>query len=452
MTASRRSIRLRLILAGAVAIVLALGLSAVGLAVLFDRHVERVAVSELDARAMALVAMVEPRGGQAVLRTTITDPFYDQPLSGHYWQIALGTNVSRSRSLWDFTLKVDAPAPQPGERQVLTLQGPAGQALLAVDRGLLVGGGPSAVPLRITVATSREGLDAARSEFLSDLLPYLAVLGVLLLSASWIQITVGLRPLAQIGSRVAQLVSGARPRIGRDLPTEVIPLATEIDSLLDARDRELERARHRAADLAHGLKTPLQALFGDAGQLRARGDAEVAESIETVVGAMRGLVDRELARARIQSDRSSAAADPARTIDRIVEVLRRTPAGAELDWQVSARPGIPVQIDPDDLTEALGALLENAARHAVERVEVSVMLDGGDAVIAIRDDGPGAPEEHLARIVQRGVRLDETTQGQGIGLAIVADVIDAARGTLRFRNMKPGLLAELRLGVAAREP
>lgn len=445
----RHSIRWRLILAGTAAIVAALSLSAVGLALLFERHVERVAVAELDARAMALVAMVEPHGSGTTLRAAPVDPFYDQPFSGHYWQIALGPDINRSRSLWDFTLKLGAPLPQPGERQVLTLDGPTGQPLLAVDRSLLVGGGASPVPLRITVATSRDELDNARRAFIGDLLPYVGVLGALLLAASWVQISVGLRPLAQIGARVAELSSGFRPRIGRDLPAEVIPLATEIDTLLDARDRELARARHRAADLAHGLKTPLQALLGDAKQLRDRDEAEIADSIETIAGAMHSLVHRELTRARIQSDRNMASADPTKILERIVDVLRRTPAGRDIDWRIDAPDGLLVQIDPDDLTEALGALLENAVRHARRRIELSARPRGRHVELSIRDDGPGAPEAQLTRIMQRGVRLDQSAEGHGIGLAIVADIVDAANGELELRNVGPGLLVTLKLNAAS---
>lgn len=446
-----RSLRWRLGLAGGGTILIALGLSAAGLALLFDRHVERVAVAALEGRALALAAMVEPGPAGASFRQAVADPMYDRPFSGQYWQVQLGDEMRRSRSLWDMTLDFAAAPPAAGGSQVRTIAGPRDEPLLAVERQLMVGQGQTPVPLRILVATDRATLTEARQGFLGDLLPYLAVLGAFLLAASWVQVTVGLRPLRQIGARVASLATGERPRMGQDLPAEVVPMAAEIDSLLDARDRELARARHRAGDLAHGFKTPLQALLGDAGQLRDRGQADMARSIETVVTAMRRLVDRELARARIQSDRTPAGADPAAVLHKIVAVLRRMPQGAALDWQIPPAPGPMARIDPDDLTEALGALMENAMRHATSRVVATVTRSGAtEVMISIRDDGPGVPEAQLARLVQRGVRLDESGDGQGIGLAITADIVDAAQGRLDMRNADPGLEVTLHLHRAPR--
>lgn len=438
-----RSIRWRLVLAGGLAIALALALSGMGLAVLFERHVARVAADDLRDRALALAAMVEPRG--ASLRAPPEDPLYDQPFSGHYWQVSLGDETRRSRSLWDYALPVQGPAPPPGQSRVLDLAGPRGEPLLAVEQSLAVGQGPQALPLRIVVAEDRSQLSLARRGFLGDLLPYLSLLGAALILASWVQITIGLRPLAQVGARVAGLIAGSRPRMGHDLPTEVTPLANQIDSLLDARDQELERARHRAANLAHGFKTPLQALLGDAEQLRDRGQAELAQSIETIATEMRRHVDRELARARLQTARPTTGAVPEQLAQKLIGVLRRTPSGARLDWQLDATPNLRARIDPGELTEAMGALMENAMRHARTYVQISVRQDDARILIAIRDDGPGVPETQLPGLTRRGLSLDPSGQGQGIGLAVVADITDAAQGELRLTNARPGFLAELRL-------
>lgn len=442
---SGRSLRWRLGLAGAAAILVALALATLGLTLLFERHVERVAVADLTARALSVAAMVEPGPEGAGFGAPPADPLYDQPFSGHYWQVELGGALRHSRSLWDSAFPpAPVPAP-PGTRRSLSLSGPQGEPLLAVEQWLEVGAGEGAVPLRILVATRRDALDLARQGFLSDILPWLGLLGLLLVAASWAQITLGLRPLADVSDRVAALRAGRRPRIGTDLPREVRPLAGEIDQLLDARDAELARARHRAADLAHGFKTPLQALLGDAAQLEARGEPRLAASIETIVAAMRRLVDRELARARIQSDRVGALAEPAVVVARVVAVLRRMPKGAQVDWRIAAPPGLRARIDTDDLTEALGALCENALRHAAGRVRVAVRAEDGWIAIRIADDGPGVAEDDLQRLSQRGLRLDTAGDGQGIGLAIAADIAQAAGGELTFANANPGLEACLRL-------
>ena len=244
----RRSLRLRLLVVGAFAIVATLGGAALGLALLFERHVERVAVNDLEARALTLAGIVEhDADGVPRLAAPPADRLYQQPFSGHYWQVILGDEVQRSRSLWDYTLPMDRPAPAPGQSRVIGLPGPQGERLLAVEQGLLVGRGPDALTLRIIVASDRAVLTAARRGFLGDLLPYLAFLGLLLVAGSWLQIRIGLSPLAQVADRVQALTQGQRSRIGTDLPHEVLPLSRQLDALLDARDAELLRARHRRA-------------------------------------------------------------------------------------------------------------------------------------------------------------------------------------------------------------
>lgn len=443
----RGSIRWRMMLAGGLAILTALALAAAGLALLFDRHIQRLAQEDLQNRARAIAGLVEP-GRPPTLREVPLDPAYEQAFSGHYWQLRLGDRLLHSRSLWDYSLPMSDGPPAPGATRSLTLPGPQGEPLLVLEQGLLVGRGTRAVPMQILVARDRRELDAARAEFLGDLLPYLSLLGALLLAASYVQVTVGLRPLAQVGARVAQLGSGARPRIGTDMPAEVIPLASEIDTLLDARDDELARARHRAADLAHGFKTPLQALMGDARRLRESGQDEIADSIENIAVAMRRHVDRELARARLQTEAGLSSADPGPIILKLVEVLKRTPLGAMIAWRVDCPPGLRARVDPDDLTEALGALMENAIRHAHEQVSISAGQDGEILRITLRDDGPGVPEADLARLTKRGLSLDPSGQGQGIGLAVVAGVVDAAHGRLNMRNARPGLEVQLEFPAA----
>ena len=440
------SLRWRLLLAGGAAILISLVLGFAGLTALFDRHVQRVAVANLEARAATLAAMVEPvRDGPPILRQAPRDPIYDQPFSGHYWQLRLGDQVRRSRSLWDFAFPM-TPAARPGRQHILAVEGPRGEPLLALQREFLVGRDADAVPLTMIVATESADLIEARRGFLRDLLPYAGAMAGLLLAAFFAQVMIGLRPLSHIAARITELSLGKRARLGGDLPSDVMPLAGQLDLLLDDRDRQMARARHRAADLAHGFKTPLQALMGDADELRRLGQIRIADNVETVATTMHRLVSRELARARIQSDRATASCDTHAVIDRLVRVLRRVPDGRVLEWQVDTRPGLLARMDADDLTEALGALLENAVRHATQCVRVAAMGTASTVRVEIIDDGPGIPDDAIAGLTGRGKRLD-SSDGQGIGLAIVSDILDAAGGSLEIANMPAGLRVVVTLPV-----
>jgi signal transduction histidine kinase len=331
------------------------------------------------------------------------------------------------------------------------LSGPSGSTLLALERGLALPAWLGGSYIRAVVALDTSDIRAATQSFAGDLVPFLAVIGGVLVAAAWTQVTVGLRPLSTIRDRLAAIRSGGSRRLGEAFPDEVRPLAAEIDALLSARELQIEKAKARATDLAHGLKTPLQVLAGDIARLEAKGETTTAKNIAEVAAAMRRNVERELARVRIADGLASGRADIGNVVRRVVAVVRRTPDGARLDWALDLPPDLQARIDPDDLAEALGNLVENAARHACRRVEVTGHDGAGTAVIAIRDDGPGIPEDQLADALKRGGRLDSSDSGTGLGLAIVSDIAAAWGATLELKNTGGGLLAELRLRSADQE-
>jgi signal transduction histidine kinase len=106
----------------------------------------------------------------------------------------------------------------------------------------------------------------------------------------------------------------------------------------------------------------------------------------------------------------------------LVATLSRTPFGMRVTFEQHIADGAQVPLDRTDLAEVLGNLLENAARHAAQRVRIGV--DSG-ASIVIEDDGPGISPAQWPRVLERGTRLDERGEGAGLGLAIVQDVLTA---------------------------
>ncbi|MGT2466196.1 hypothetical protein ACVOMV_15970 [Mesorhizobium atlanticum] len=85
---------------------------------------------------------------------------------------------------------------------------------------------------------------------------------------------------------VKNVIAQRTARLDGAAPSEVQPLADEINRLLDAQEKALSRARSRATDLAHGLKTPLQVLSADIRTLRKKGESELADEIEKSASAI----------------------------------------------------------------------------------------------------------------------------------------------------------------------
>ena len=205
-----------------------------------------------------------------------------------------------------------------------------------------------------------------------------------------------------------------------DFPAEVAPLVGELNDVLDMREKSLDRARRRAGDLAHGLKTPLTILAAVARDVRGRGLEADANEIEEQAESMNRHVERALARARLSSGRGHAATPLQPVAEKVAAALSRLPGAEDIDFDVHVVPSATVPIEQGDLTELLGNLLDNGRKWARSRVKLRY-----DApFLTIEDDGPGVPDAELSRIAERGRRLDETKQGSGLGLSIVEDIAD----------------------------
>lgn len=436
------SLRLRLAAGGIVAILVVLTVAGAGLTLLFERHVTRTIGDDLDVYVKQLVAGIDTDAqGKLLVNRPPADPRFADPLSGLYWQASDDRGqLLRSRSLWDTTLDLPQDEPSPGELHRHVIPGPANARLLVSERRVLLTIGELPVAVRVAVAADLARVSAAASQFARDLTVALGLLGLVLAIATSIQVGLGLRPLDALRRGVADIRSGRRKRLPADVPAEVKPLVEEVNGLLDAQEHEIARSRSRAADLAHGLKTPLAALASDAARLRERGDEDIACGIEAVGDAMSRHIDRELARARVRctAGRRSGVSTPLRPlVDSLIATLARTPAAQSLEFEtcISGEPSIP--LDRTDLAEVLGNLLENAARHATGRVRISAQGNTGPA-IAVEDDGPGIAPAERTRMLERGARLDERGDGSGLGLAIVQDVLNAYRWHLVLTSSELG--------------
>jgi signal transduction histidine kinase len=443
------SLRSRLLSLAAVSTLIALVLAGIGLVALFENHLERRLDAELETYLNHLIGHtdIDPQG-RVQIRERLADPRFAEPLSGLYWQIQDDERPTllRSRSLWDNVIELPKDQLKLGEVHRHVLPGPGEQELLVRERQVIILPETLARRLRVAVARDRSDLDAARHAFATDMLPYFALLALFLLAASWIQVRGGLAPLELVRRGVLAIRGGGTHRLSGAYPDEVMPLVDEINELLQARDATIERARAWTADLAHGLKTPLSALGADAQRLRDAGQTAMADDLDELAQAMRRRVDRELIRARL---RSAGAAGPHRAdlpqaVERVLKTLARTPRGEAVHWITDMPDRARVAMRDDDLTELLGNLLDNAGKWAGSTVRVRVAHDDG-VTLCIEDDGPGVPEHQLARLGERGVRLDQQTHGYGLGLAIAQDIVEAYGGSMGFeRSVLGGLAVNVR--------
>jgi signal transduction histidine kinase len=448
-----RSLRLRLLGGAALWILLALVVAGFVIGWMFTANVERSMRAGLTASLNRLVAQIDPVAAAPVRTDPLPDPRYETPMSGAYWQIealADGSNW-RSRSLFDHVLETAIATAPGGVERFSTLPGPADQALSAMVREVTFNSDDTQRRFRVTLAEDRGLLDESIRQFGGELVLALAFLGLALILAAWLQVQMGLRPLGTLRQGIGAVRRGEAQMLPTTYPTEVLPLVGEVNELLTQQQKSMEFARARAADLAHGLKTPLSVLRNLAADMKETRDANAGAEIDEIVGEMDDRVEYQLrlSRLRMRTPTHQLSASLNDTVNRTIAVLRRTQEGEELDWQAKLAPGLKVDIDPHDLMELVGVVLENAAKWGKSRVTITGRANDATAELRVADDGPGLTEDQIGRLGVRGQRHDESRRGSGLGLAIALEVVALNAGTMHFaRAEEGGLEVIVRLPLA----
>ena len=267
------------------------------------------------------------------------------------------------------------------------------------------------------------------------------LVGILLIRA-------GLSPFGRLRTQLSGVRDGSGRRIEGTYPIEVQPLVNDLNSLLEHRERMVQRALAKAGDLAHGLKTPLAVLAQEADRADAAGQHETAAIISQQVERMRRQVDYHLAHARAATsgDVPGARCPVLPSVEGLTRTLLRIYAGHGLTIDVDVSPEHFIRGQREDLEEMLGNLLDNACKWAKSSVKIQSVQENGSVVLTVDDDGPGLAPSMRDVVLQRGVRADEAAPGSGLGLAIVRDLVELYEGAISLEDSPlGGLRARLQL-------
>ncbi len=430
---SSGSLRWRLMLGAAVTMLVTLAVALFAMGLLFSRHIERRVAEDLQRDALHIVAGLQvDAAGTPQSSAEVTDPRYDTPASGRYWQLTSATGSARSLSLWDESLPPPVDADTDGWR-TREQDGPFDQRIMLLERTINVGDDAHAVTVQF--AQNIADLRVARNQFHRELGLFLLILWLMLMAAAWVQIHLGLKPLHRLRNELDRMRRSPSERMDGRYPSEIMPLTSAVNRLAEARERDVVRARRRAADLAHSLKTPLSAMGAVNRRVRATGQAALADDLDRVLSAASAALETELARSRaaaIRDEINVSQADPGEAANRIISVVQRTERGADLVYTVDIDADMRIPIANEDLMEVLGALTENATRFARRQVLIGGRSTPDGVELSVEDDGPGlniSVEEALAR----GGRLDESGSGNhGLGLSIARDIVEATQGRLKL--------------------
>jgi two-component system, OmpR family, sensor histidine kinase CpxA len=352
-----------------------------------------------------------------------------------------------------FMLRTDSP-----RQYWVGMRLPAGDLLRPAGRGPMndpMRGRPAGPVLLMSSASLTGG------GLFFDVKPWVIVtVAVVVVSVLfWLPMIHGItRSIARIDRATLRIAEGdfsvrvdeaRRDDLGR-LGGSINQLATRLDGFVAGQKRFL-------GDIAHELCSPLARMQMALGILEQRADERQQGYVEDVreeVQHMSALVAELLSFSKAGLRSGNLALQPVNlreVVDRVVD--RETSPSDRVEIEM---PGdLVVMAEADLLARAVGNVLRNALRYAGDAgpVVLRATRDGNEAVLTLRDSGPGVPEESIAKLFDPFYRPDASrtadTGGVGLGLAIVKSCVEACRGRVSLRNLQPcGLEVAIRLPLA----
>ena len=456
-----RSLSLRLILSSMAVSIVLLAAAGILLASLFNAALERNFDARLRAVLDGLLANVEiGQDGAPTLSQQLADTRFSLPLSGWYWQVEPppGSKLAdlASESLLEQRLRPEADLLAARDADGIAsfyMRDLQDTKLRAIEQAFKLPN--SSENFSFLVAGNFGELRQEVQAFRHTLFTILALLGAGLLAAIFIQVKFGLRPLRRMEESLTAIREGKSERLDGEFPSELQPVADELNLLIQSNSEIIERARTQVGNLAHALKTPLSVLTNEAGARKGPLAAKVAEQAHVMRDQVSLYLDRARRAARAQG--LGAVTEVRPVLEALGRTLQRIHHDKGLRIDVHCDAGLKFRGEKQDLEEMAGNLLDNACKWATRKISVSaepLRENVGDGrhwlILTVDDDGPGLRPEKRAEALKRGRRLDESKPGSGLGLSIVTETASMYNGTVQLADANSGgLRVQLRLPATA---
>lgn len=296
------------------------------------------------------------------------------------------------------------------------------------------------LPVTVTILVDPQELQPELQAFRTGLWQSLGLTGLILVLAQILLLALGLRPLRRISEDISGIESGKLERLEGHYPIELEPLQRNLNHLLDTEQANQSRYRNALDSLAHSLKTPLSVIRSS---LPSDASPKTV-AMQDAVTDMQHLIATRLQRAAASARSSNAPAVDVKTqVERLVSSLKRVYSQKLINFDVMIEPGLAFYGEQRDFLELTGNLLDNACKYGNGQVRISAQaMDAKDTRAGIRlqveDNGPGIAENEREQLLQRGVRGDERVEGDGLGLAIMLEIVSAYHGEIAINRSDLG--------------
>jgi two-component system sensor histidine kinase PhoQ len=427
------SLRLRSFAAALLALLIFIPLTAVTLEKAFNSSLSQSMLQQLRVQSLTLISEFEldDTGSEAVMPEQLYNDQFNMPDSGLYAFIQSQQGVlwqSLSALNWQQQPQFSAPATGT-EAFVENFSIKNSYFLYAYTAEFESSSGYQ--PVSFYILQDKQVFNAEKNKFANTLWNGLGLIALLLLILLLISLNAALLPISRLNKQIRQAESGQLKRIDQKYPPELERLKNSINHLLDTEQQQRSRYKNSLSDLAHSLKTPLAVLSGIEG---------LPQQAKEPINQINLQIQRQLKRAVAGTTSKFEQAIPIKpVVDKLFNAMDKVYAEKNLmlthdiHYQTLGFNG-----DITDLMEMLGNVLDNACKAATRQVTLSVLTSVTCLMIGIEDDGPGIPKDKREQLLQRGTRLDSYKEGQGIGMAVVADLVSAYQGQLEIKQSALG--------------
>lgn len=462
------SLRGRLLLTATAVLFVFLGLTGFVLDQAFRRSAESGEAEKLLLQIYGLLAVAEESKDTILLPEQLQEPRFNQLGTGLFGFVndSNGQELWRSPSALDIELDQQQKSTvtdnlQTGRERFSRVYDTDGNELFFLSYQVSWEGTDQTSKVYIfTTLETTEPFIGEIQAYRNNLWGWLGGVVVALLIVQGLVMRWGLSPLKQLEDDLKAIEDGSSDFLSGHYPSEIEGVTRNLNVLISSERQQMEQYRTTLADLAHSLKTPLAVLKGVASSLEHLHSPdllplsadnnnlklmEIKNSVDEQVARMDEIVSYQLQRAVSSSTNLlRKSVDVAPVVSKLIEAMKKVYLDKEIDFEISMDE-CSFFGDERDLMEMLGNLVDNACKYGRSRVRVSAGTKGdgveissdtstkiGQLVIIIEDDGGGIPSRDRQQVLQRGTRADVRESGQGIGLAVVADIVQRYQGRIEI--------------------
>ena len=432
------SLRTRVSLSAALVLTIFIALTALALERAFEKNARSAMQERLYAQLYLVMAAAEvDQEGQLEMPDNLGEPRLNLPGSGLYALIttADGNPLWQSSSAVGLSLAGSLPVKE--IRDQLTTFPLDGDPFFITQLNIEWESGGRRYPLTFTVIENLTPYENQLNTYRRSLWSWLGAMALLLVLALGAVLAWGLKPLHTVAREIKAIESGNQEELIEEYPKELKRLTDNINTLIAQEHAQQRRYKNALSDLAHSLKTPLAVLRG----LDSTGQSSEDQSrtLDEQVSRMNTIVQYQLQRAATAGRSVLTPPIPVKPVtDRLLATLGKVYRDKEVKITHTVEQSATFRGDECDLMELLGNLLDNAFKWCRDEIAVTSHCLEKTVLLCIEDDGPGIDREKSSQVMQRGVRIDESTPGHGIGLPMVRDILEAYGGTLEIGQSELG--------------